>query len=109
MLAKHVADAITRMGALPSPLPLARIAETKKPLGRLLVERGVLTLEQLEEALTEKETSGARLGEIDRKSTRLNSSHTVNSYAVFCLKKKNSYRYYESQSARLCRHLTPNC
>src|SRR5260221_6894896 len=23
----------------------------------------------------------------DRKSTRLNSSHTVNSYAVFCLKK----------------------
>src|SRR5438034_8751599 len=27
-------------------------------------------------------------GRIDRKSTRLNSSHTVISYAVFCLKKK---------------------
>src|SRR5438034_6650535 len=27
-------------------------------------------------------------GEGDRKSTRLNSSHTVISYAVFCLKKK---------------------
>src|SRR5260221_10750654 len=27
--------------------------------------------------------------EIDRKSTRLNSSHTVISYAVFCLKKKS--------------------
>src|SRR5438034_5794448 len=27
----------------------------------------------------------------DRKSTRLNSSHTVISYAVFCLKKKNAY------------------
>src|SRR5690349_23936992 len=26
----------------------------------------------------------------DRKSTRLNSSHVENSYAVFCLKKKNS-------------------
>src|SRR5438132_13766608 len=26
--------------------------------------------------------------QIDRKSTRLNSSHTVISYAVFCLKKK---------------------
>src|SRR5438034_7246135 len=26
----------------------------------------------------------------DRKSTRLNSSHTVISYAVFCLKKKRS-------------------
>src|SRR5947207_6984036 len=25
---------------------------------------------------------------VDRKSTRLNSSHTVTSYAVFCLKKK---------------------
>src|SRR5215211_8705702 len=27
-------------------------------------------------------------GQSDRKSTRLNSSHTVISYAVFCLKKK---------------------
>src|SRR5438132_3199389 len=26
---------------------------------------------------------------LDRKSTRLNSSHTVSSYAVFCLKKKS--------------------
>src|SRR5256885_9893285 len=31
-------------------------------------------------------TSGSR----DRKSTRLNSSHLVISYAVFCLKKKNN-------------------
>src|SRR5688500_19858344 len=30
-----------------------------------------------------------RVEEIDRKSTRLNSSHLVISYAVFCLKKKN--------------------
>src|SRR5690625_6751513 len=33
-----------------------------------------------------------RVGEAlvgDRKSTRLNSSHVANSYAVFCLKKKN--------------------
>src|SRR5256885_16881619 len=28
---------------------------------------------------------------IDRKSTRLNSSHLVISYAVFCLKKKKKY------------------
>src|SRR6266446_8804650 len=28
----------------------------------------------------------------DRKSTRLNSSHLVISYAVFCLKKKNKYK-----------------
>src|SRR5438132_9079436 len=29
---------------------------------------------------------------LDRKSTRLNSSHTVISYAVFCLKKKNKHK-----------------
>src|SRR5260221_7479862 len=29
----------------------------------------------------------------DRKSTRLNSSHTVISYAVFCLKKKKKKSY----------------
>src|SRR5438552_8567718 len=28
----------------------------------------------------------------DRKSTRLNSSHQIISYAVFCLKKKNKYK-----------------
>src|SRR5947207_8701392 len=33
----------------------------------------------------------------DRKSTRLNSSHTVISYAVFCLKKKKR----ESSTARV--------
>src|SRR5436190_17770656 len=32
----------------------------------------------------------------DRKSTRLNSSHTVISYAVFCLKKKNKNHLKES-------------
>src|SRR2546426_7191448 len=30
--------------------------------------------------------------ELDRKSTRLNSSHLVISYAVFCLKKKKNTR-----------------
>src|SRR3989442_11817600 len=33
---------------------------------------------------------GANVGR-DRKSTRLNSSHVRISYAVFCLKKKNTY------------------
>src|SRR3712207_8094344 len=31
----------------------------------------------------------------DRKSTRLNSSHANISYAVFCLKKKQTYMLYE--------------
>src|SRR5258708_15808694 len=29
--------------------------------------------------------------DVDRKSTRLNSSHQIISYAVFCLKKKKQY------------------
>src|SRR2546426_7177773 len=32
------------------------------------------------------------IAEADRKSTRLNSSHLVISYAVFCLKKKKDHR-----------------
>src|SRR5256885_12484853 len=36
---------------------------------------------------------------VDRKSTRLNSSHLVISYAVFCLKKKKHKR-------RVCTHLS---
>src|SRR2546426_4564223 len=34
--------------------------------------------------------------EVDRKSTRLNSSHLVISYAVFCLKKKKNNALYHS-------------
>src|SRR5207244_9266753 len=34
----------------------------------------------------------------DRKSTRLNSSHQIISYAVFCLKKKNKLRILRSKS-----------
>src|SRR5437870_12388376 len=32
--------------------------------------------------------------DLDRKSTRLNSSHVAISYAVFCLKKKNCECYF---------------
>src|SRR3712207_8856359 len=35
---------------------------------------------------------------LDRKSTRLNSSHANISYAVFCLKKKKQTRIYTIQS-----------
>src|SRR2546426_1542994 len=46
------------------------------------------------EALFDEDAAGddqrlLELDERDRKSTRLNSSHLVISYAVFCLKKKN--------------------
>src|SRR2546427_9634501 len=34
----------------------------------------------------------------DRKSTRLNSSHSQISYAVFCLKKKNKHNSYPNHT-----------
>src|SRR3954466_217022 len=37
----------------------------------------------------------------DRKSTRLNSSHTIISYAVFCLKKKKNKNRLTSCTQRL--------
>src|SRR2546427_9554459 len=40
------------------------------------------------DAYTSRALSGARSAQRDRKSTRLNSSHSQISYAVFCLKKK---------------------
>src|SRR5260221_12471881 len=42
--------------------------------------------------------------EIDRKSTRLNSSHTVISYAVFCLKKKKTRQGKRHVSIRRLHH-----
>src|SRR5690625_6581408 len=41
-----------------------------------------------------------RLEKQDRKSTRLNSSHVANSYAVFCLKKKTNKKYDEKMKRR---------
>src|SRR3712207_8648216 len=43
---------------------------------------------------------GADAGALDRKSTRLNSSHANISYAVFCLKKKNSARISPISASR---------
>src|SRR2546426_3432500 len=42
---------------------------------------------------------------IDRKSTRLNSSHLVISYAVFCLKKKK----LEERSSISCKNRDTDC
>src|SRR5438552_7583483 len=42
----------------------------------------------------------------DRKSTRLNSSHQIISYAVFCLKKKNHNRTAAANDAHHTRNAT---
>src|SRR2546430_10255933 len=43
-------------------------------------------------------THGIRRRARDRKSTRLNSSHSQISYAVFCLKKKKTKKYETTYS-----------
>src|SRR5256885_11654232 len=62
-----------------------------------LLKSGALAVECFETRVwTVKDEDGRMHGapvpeEVDRKSTRLNSSHLVISYAVFCLKKKNTH------------------
>src|SRR5258708_22041448 len=55
------------------PLRFRQLAEERVTLAQILVQRQIA---EAERAYT------------DRKSTRLNSSHQIISYAVFCLKKK---------------------
>src|SRR5690625_6414952 len=70
-----------------SPLSTAAFAWT----GRLLAERRALGHPVL------SMLAGADFhSPEDRKSTRLNSSHVASSYAVFCLKKKNTQRIQPS-------------
>src|SRR5256885_9812380 len=45
---------------------------------------------------------GLELQPVDRKSTRLNSSHLVISYAVFCLKKKTLSTVSTRLAPKLC-------
>src|SRR5260221_5790303 len=66
----------TKSGKLvPAPIPSARVA-ARGGLVSKSCRRGRARYSEFAEHR-------------DRKSTRLNSSHTVISYAVFCLKKKN--------------------
>src|SRR5258708_15595816 len=58
--------------------------------GEWLSVMGIEDVGRLNQAI-----AGGRFRE-DRKSTRLNSSHQIISYAVFCLKKKNTNRTQSS-------------
>src|SRR5436189_6313556 len=59
------------------------------PISRVLRESGVLLGAGLLRRHRRGRRHRRRATTIDRKSTRLNSSHRCISYAVFCLKKKN--------------------
>src|SRR5688500_19631558 len=65
--------------------------ETEEFLHRGLEAFRTGDLANARELLTRAVADGGSETALDRKSTRLNSSHLVISYAVFCLKKKNKH------------------
>src|SRR5436190_4931404 len=70
----HAEESCTKRAMRSFPVPLSPVIRTVDSTLAIVLARS-----------TTCRISGLR----DRKSTRLNSSHTVISYAVFCLKKKN--------------------
>src|SRR2546426_5970704 len=68
-------------------------------VGEMFVDRGERLEPELAGDLLEARGVALGLDVRDRKSTRLNSSHLVNSYAVFCLKKKKKQYTIPNQIA----------
>src|SRR5438034_8026712 len=80
---------------LPS-FPTRRSSDLARPGGQFLAFASTPVRQQARPA-----KGRARFAKGDRKSTRLNSSHTVISYAVFCLKKKIKRNSSFSADSRL--------
>src|SRR5690625_6500836 len=83
-------------GSIPTPaqevvfeaaaeIGMKTVIDPMVPAERWLTEDGVKDIAERLNAASEK---AKEFGDVDRKSTRLNSSHVAISYAVFCLKKK---------------------
>src|SRR3989442_5786046 len=80
----------------PLGVPVTLLTSSLKPRERAARRAGIAAGDVAcvvgTHALVQEGVEFRRLGlaVVDRKSTRLNSSHVRISYAVFCLKKKNS-------------------
>src|SRR5258708_29224052 len=74
-----------------SQVGLAQVGFAEVGLAKVgLTEVGLAKVGLTEVGLAEVGLAQVGFAEIDRKSTRLNSSHQIISYAVFCLKKKKN-------------------
>src|SRR5699024_10466291 len=71
---------------------LTLISETTDPYRWLAVDAATTSRQDVDDALAALFVRSCHRT-LDRKSTRLNSSHVSISYAVFCLKKKNTKVY----------------
>src|SRR5947208_3728837 len=81
----------------PKAFPFCRFPSSARSAGKKLVkldttsgavQRGASSQENFMRTVLKCCVSTALVCVLDRKSTRLNSSHQIISYAVFCLKKK---------------------
>src|SRR5438309_3249962 len=70
-------------------LTLGLLVDTSLSERNVLDEERTASKSFLDQMLTTAKDQAFAVVSIDRKSTRLNSSHSSISYAVFCLKKKN--------------------
>src|SRR5256885_11223801 len=77
------------LGGVPMP-GRGRASFTKRQKERSRQDKQREKAERKAQRKVEKQTGPEGTESQDRKSTRLNSSHLVISYAVFCLKKKNT-------------------
>src|SRR5687768_18623367 len=74
--------------SLHDALPICKALSTMREVADRIVDTSALTVHQLKDLLIEAYVAPGQRTGLDRKSTRLNSSHGYISYAVFCLKKK---------------------
>src|SRR5688572_31509732 len=73
--------------------PYTTLFRSRRPVRGVAVEnrrRAAITCEVLPVHDRQRNERAVRALHLDRKSTRLNSSHSQISYAVFCLKKKKN-------------------
>src|SRR5207244_13530165 len=90
--------------SLHDALPICKLADgviaLRIPRQRRRAGRQIVWARKIQERRQERPRRDfARLDELrhrDRKSTRLNSSHQIISYAVFCLKKKKHNEEYHT-------------
>src|SRR2546430_3854291 len=82
------------------------VHEGARPVLDLSIELAarMIVLSGLEPSVAAASARVRKVHESDRKSTRLNSSHSQISYAVFCLKKKKITYYFINTTSRISYH-----
>src|SRR2546421_8071114 len=87
--------------SLHDALPISQGDRSRRRYRRLQHVSRLLSRRQIDGGGAGEPERKRAAGDRDRKSTRLNSSHDQISYAVFCLKKKNTAAALETRQ-RIC-------